>query len=195
MSEEEHYKHFFKTIRSLISISSEEVKYYSGLLSVKQFNKGDLLLEAGHVCRNIFFINRGICRTFFLNSKGDECTFHFAMENGFITDYESFLSKQPAYFSIQALEPVEAVVMTHHTVHDGYINLKEGEKLGRVLAERYLFVFTNKVKSIYTEDAKTRYMNMNKRYPNILQRVPQHMIASHLNITPVHLSRLKGESK
>ncbi|MFP4557138.1 MAG: Crp/Fnr family transcriptional regulator [Bacteroidales bacterium] len=190
---EEHYQQFFKTISTLISITDDEVRYYSNLLSVKQFNKGDLLLQAGDVCRNIFFINRGICRTFFLNAKGNECTFHFAMENGFITDYESFLSKQPAYFSIQALEPVEAVVMTHHTVHDGYINLNEGEKLGRVLAERYLFVFTNKVKSIYTEDAKTRYKNMNNRYPDILQRVPQHIIASYLNITPVHLSRLRNE--
>ncbi len=193
MTEEIDYLQFFKTIRSLISISNNEAQYYSNLLSIKQFNKGDLILQAGDVCRNIFFINKGTCRTFFINSKGDECTFHFAMENGFITDYESFLSKQPAYFSIQALEPVEAVIMTHHTVYDGYINLKEGEKLGRVLAERYLFVFTNKVKSIYTEDAKTRYKNMNNRYPNILQRVPQHIIASYLNITPVHLSRLRSE--
>jgi CRP-like cAMP-binding protein len=174
-------------------MDSNEKLYYSTLLSIQHFKKGDFLLTAGDVCRNVFFINKGLCRTFFQNSKGEENTFHFTLENGFVTDYESFLAKQPAYFSIQAVEPVEAVVMSNHTVHDGYQNLRNGEMLGRLLAERYLFIFTNKVRDIYTEDAITRYKKMNLTYPSILQRVPQHMIASYLNITPVHLSRLKGD--
>ncbi len=192
MELDKRYDSFFKTISSLIEIDSDERLYYSNLLSIEHFKKGDFLIKAGAVCRNVFFINKGLCRTFFQNCKGEENTFHFTLENGFVTDYESFLAKQPAYFTIQALEPVEAVIMTHHTVHDGYINLREGEKLGRVLAERYLFIFTNKVRDIYTEDALTRYKKMNLNYPSILQRVPQHMVASYLNITPVHLSRLKG---
>jgi CRP-like cAMP-binding protein len=193
MEIESRYGSFFKTISSIIEIDSDEKIYYSSLLSIQQFKKGDFLLTSGDICRNVYFINKGLCRTFFVNSKGEENTFHFTMENGFVTDYESFLAKQPAYFTIQALEAVEAIVMSHHTVHDGYINLRQGEKLGRVLAEKYLFIFTNKVHDIYTEDAFTRYKKMNIRYPTILQRVPQHMIASYLNITPVHLSRLKGE--
>ena len=193
MELDKRYNKFFNIIASLVDINDEETLYYSKLLSIKSFKKGELLLNAGDVCRNVFFINKGLCRTFFLNCKGEESTFHFTLENEFVTDYDSFLAVQPAYFSIQALEPIEAVIMTHHTVHDGYINLREGEKLGRLLAERYLFIFTNKVKDIYTENALTRYKKMNLRYPTILQRVPQHMIASYLNITPVHLSRLKGD--
>lgn len=193
MELDKKYNQFFNIIASLVDINDEEKLYYSKLLSIKHFKKGEFVLNAGDVCRNVFFINKGLCRTFFLNCKGEESTFHFTLENEFVTDYDSFLAVQPAYFSIQALEPIEAVVMTHHTVHDGYINLREGEKLGRLLAERYLFIFTNKVKDIYTENALTRYKKMNLRYPSILQRVPQHMIASYLNITPVHLSRLKGD--
>lgn len=194
MQFDQRFESFFSTISSLIEIDSDERLYYSKLLTIENFKKGDFLLKAGEICRNVFFINKGLCRTFFLNSKGEENTFHFTLENGFVTDYESFLAKQPAYFTIQALEPIEAVVMTHHTVHDGYKNLIQGEKLGRLLAERYLFIFTNKVRDIYTEDALTRYKKMNLNYPSILQRVPQHLVASYLNITPVHLSRLKGGS-
>lgn len=193
-NQEESLRVFFKVISSIIEMSPEEMHYYSNLLSVVKFKKGDMLLKAGDVCRSVFFINKGLCRTFFLNSKGEESTFHFTTEEGFVTDYESLLSIQPAYFSIQALETVEAVVMSHHTIHDGYKNLREGEKLGRVLAERYLFIFTNKVRDMYTETALTRYRRMNSRYPNILQRVPQHMIASYLGISPVHLSRLKSDN-
>jgi CRP-like cAMP-binding protein len=192
MGIDKRYNQFFNTLSSIIKIDVKEMEYYSTLLSIKQFKKGDILVNAGDVCRSVFFINKGLCRTFFLNNKGEESTFHFTVENGFVTDYDSFLAKQPAYFTIQALEPVEAVVMSYLTVHDGYINLREGEKLGRVLAEKYLFIFTNKVRDIYTEDALTRYKKMNLNYPSILQRVPQHMVASYLNITPVHLSRLKG---
>lgn len=192
MSSDYKYTQFFNALQSLIEIDSNEMLYYSELLSVVRFKKGELLLKAGETCKNIFFINQGLCRTFFLNAKGEENTFHFTMDKEFITDYESFVAVEPAYFSIQALEPVEAVVMTYHTVHDGYKNLQNGEKLGRLLAEKYLFMFMNKVRDIYTEDAITRYRKMSKRYPSILQRVPQHLVASYLNITPVHLSRLKG---
>lgn len=190
---DQSFNQFFSLISSLIQIDDNEKYFYSGLIALKKFKKGEMLLHAGEICRNIFFVNKGICRTFFVNCKGEENTFHFTLENGFVTDYDSFLNLKPAYFSIQALESVEAVVMTYQTVHDGYKNLREGEKLGRMLAEKYMFIFADKIKSIYTLDPKTRYKNLNLQYPNILQRVPQHYIASYLNITPVHLSRLKGE--
>lgn len=186
---------FFNTISSLIEMNDGETDYYSSLLTVSHYQKGEVMLNAGNICKNIFFLNKGICRTYFLNAKGEERTFHFTLEGGFITDYESFHNQQPAYFSIQALEPVDAVVMSYNAVDQGYKYLKHGEKLGRLLAEKYLFIFTNKIKSIYTEDALERYKKMNQTYPNIIQRIPQHYIASYLNITPVHLSRLKAENK
>ena len=77
-------------------------------------------------------------------------------------------------------------------LHDGYKKLKNGEKLGRLLAEEYFFLFSEKIRSIYTMSPLERYEDLTKKFPGILQRVPQHYIASYLNISSVHLSRLKN---
>lgn len=77
-------------------------------------------------------------------------------------------------------------------LNEGYEKLRYGEKLGRLLAEEYFFIFNEKIQSIYTQTPIERYNSLNKKFSNILQRVTQHHIASYLNITPVHLSRLKN---
>lgn len=74
----------------------------------------------------------------------------------------------------------------------GYTKLRYGEKLGRLLVEDYFFIFSDKIQSIYTQSPLERYNNLTSRFPNIFQRVPQHLIASYLNISSVHLSRLKN---
>lgn len=179
-------------IASYIDISEEEWNDYSKKLTVKSFQRNELILRSGEICKNVFFVNSGTLRVFFADSNGYEQTFHFAIENTFVTDYESFLNKTKSTYSVQALENSETVVMSYDMLHEGYTNLKNGEKLGRKLAEEYFFLFSNKIKSLYTQAPLLRYQNMNKLFPGILQRVPQHYIASYLNITPVHLSRLKS---
>ncbi|HEY4831939.1 MAG TPA: hypothetical protein VIH61_05195, partial [Waddliaceae bacterium] len=74
----------------------------------------------------------------------------------------------------------------------GYEHIKEGNKLGRLLAEHYFMMITDKVEEIYADDVLDRLDKLNDTFPGIDQRVPQHMIASFLGITPVHLSRLRS---
>jgi len=190
MQNELHQIH--NAISSYIDISEKEWNDYSKKFNVKSFQRNELILRSGEICKNVFFINSGILRVFFTDSNGYEQTFHFAIENTFVTDYESFLNKTKSTYSIQALENSETVVMSFNMLHEGYTNLKNGEKLGRKLAEEYFFLFSNKIKSLYTMAPLERYQKMNVVFPGILQRVPQHYIASYLNITPVHLSRLKS---
>jgi len=92
--------------------------------------------------------------------------------------------------TIEAMEETEVVLMSNFMVNDGYEKLHNGEKLGRLLAEKYFFIFSRKMQNIYTKTPYERLLSMNEQFPGIRQRVPQHYIASYLNITPVHLSRL-----
>jgi hypothetical protein len=82
--------------------------------------------------------------------------------------------------------------MSFEILQGGYKKLRNGEKLGRLLAEEYFFIFIDKIQSIYTITPIERYNNLNKKTPKILQRIAQHYIASYLNISSVHLSRLKN---
>jgi CRP-like cAMP-binding protein len=179
-------------IFSHIQMSEEEWNNWSRMFEIKVFTKNEVLLKPGDICKSIYFVNSGLLRLFFVDKDGEEHSFHFSMENTFAADYESFLKKSASDYGIQALENTQVICISHKMLDQGYAYLKEGQKLGRILAENYFFLFSNKIKSYYTESPLERYQSLEKFFPGILQRIPQHYIASYLNISSVHLSRLKN---
>lgn len=179
------------TIQHMIDISDAEME---GLLHdcyVKTFRRREALSKPGLVPNEIYFINHGILRVIVTDREGTEHTIHFALENQFIADYSSFIQQQPSLYTLQALEDMEVVVLPRAAIDWGYKNLTQGDKLGRLVAEYYFIYQDNRIKNLYARTPKERYDAIEEVFPNIHNRVPQHMIASYLGITPVHLSRLK----
>jgi signal-transduction protein with cAMP-binding, CBS, and nucleotidyltransferase domain len=175
----------------MIRISESELDDFLRDCFVKTFRRRDTLSRPGATPNEIFFINRGVVRVVVNDREGIEHTTHFALENQFIADYSNFLKKQPSLYTLQAIEDTEVVVLPRSAIEWGYKNLKEGEKLGRLVAEFYFMYQDNRIKDLYARTPKERYESITEVFPNIHNRVPQHMIASYLGITPVHLSRLK----
>ena len=103
--------------------------------------------------------------------------------------------KRPSVYSLQALEDTSVIVMPRSIIEWGYQELREGDKLGRLIAEYYFFYQDTRIKNMFALTPKERYDSIAEVFPNIHNRVPQHMIASYLGITPVHLSRLKNQRK
>jgi CRP-like cAMP-binding protein len=184
------FKNIHKVISTYIEMSEEEWVHYSSMLQVKEIKKKSIILSEGNICKEVFFINKGLLRIFFVDNNGEEKTFHFALENTFATDYKSFLKEIPSNYSIQAMEDTQVLVMSLDMILGGYKMLSNGEKLGRLLAEDYFFMFNDKIQAIYTQTPLERYNDLTRSFPKIFQRVPQHLIASYLNISSVHLSRL-----
>jgi CRP-like cAMP-binding protein len=186
------FENIHQVISSYIAISKDEWSHYSSMLHIKKIKKKTTILCEGNICKDVFFINSGLLRIYFVDNNGEEKTFHFALENTFASDYKSFLKGLPSNYSIQAIEETEVLVMSLEMVQGGYQKLKYGEKLGRLIAEDYFFLFNDKIQAIYTQTPLERYHNLTNSFPKIFQRVPQHLIASYLNISSVHLSRLKN---
>ena len=181
-----------KLISNYIEISDEEWIAYASKLCIQQIEKKQTILNQGEICRDVFFVVDGLLRVFFVDDQLEEKTFHFSFENTFSADYESFLKKTPSNYSIQALEDTTIILMSYEMLQDGYKSLENGERLGRLLAEEYFFIFNDKIQAMYTLSPLERYNKLIKTFPDILQRIPQHYIASYLNISSVHLSRLKN---
>jgi signal-transduction protein with cAMP-binding, CBS, and nucleotidyltransferase domain len=184
-------KQVSQVIQQMISISGEELKNFLKNCFVKNFQRQQFLSHPNVIPNEIFFINKGILRVIVHDKEGRDHTIHFALENQFIADYSSFIQQQPSLYTLQALEETEVVIMPRSAVDWGYKNLKEGDKLGRLIAEFYFIYQDNRIKNLYARTPKERYDTITEVFPNIHKRVPQHMIASYLGITPVHLSRLK----
>lgn len=175
----------------MIEISDAELNAFLIKSEEVTFKKNDLLSSPGKIPNEIFFIKKGIVRVLITDSDGDEHTIHFALENQFIADYSNFIQKRPAMYGLQSLEDTEVVVLHRSMIEWGYENLNQGEKLGRLIAEYYFIYQDDRIKNKYIRSPKVRYDLITETFPNIHNRVPQHMIASYLGITPIHLSRLK----
>ncbi len=184
-----------EVIKQMIIISDDELNNFIGQTSLRTFKRKETVSQMNVIPNEIFFINQGIIRVLITDHEGTEHTIHFALENQFIVDYSNFIQKQPSFYTLQALEETQVVVLPRSVIEWGYINLKEGQKMGRLIAEYYYIYQDHRIKNTYSRTPKQRYDSITEVFPNIHNRVPQHMIASYLGISPVHLSRLKKSDR
>jgi CRP-like cAMP-binding protein len=180
-----------RAIRQMIAISETELDELLSTCHLRTFKRQAPLSQPGSVPNEIFFINQGIIRVIVTDRQGTEHTIHFALENQFVADYSSFILQHRSLYTLQAIEETEAVVMPRSAIEWGYRHLSQGDRLGRLIAEFYFIYQDNRIKNLYARTPKERYDTITEVFPNLHNRVPQHMIASYLGITPVHLSRLK----
>lgn len=180
------------TMSQMIDFTLEEFEKFSQQCNRVNYPKNSLLSSQGIIPDDIFFIEKGIVRVLITDSKGVEHTIHFALENQFIADYSNFIQGQPAVYDLQALENCSIIVIPRKAVEWGYKHMGNGNKLGRLIAEYYFIYQDARINNAYIRTPKERYDLITDVFPGIHQRVPQHMIASYLGITPIHLSRLKN---
>lgn len=178
-------------MKQMISVTDEELDLFLRGVTTKTVKRKVILSQPDIIPNEIFFINKGLIRVLIIDSEGIEHSIHFALENQFIADYSNFILQQPSYYTLETLEETQVVILPRTAIEWGYQNLTDGQKMGRLIAEYYFIYQDERIKNMYVRTPKQRYDNITNVFPNIHNRVPQHMIASYLGITPIHLSRLK----
>ncbi|MCC5946584.1 MAG: cyclic nucleotide-binding domain-containing protein, partial [Bernardetiaceae bacterium] len=136
-----------EAIKQMIRISEEELDSFLSQTSIKTFKRKSLLGRPGIIPDKIFFINQGIIRVFITDNQGNEHTTHFALENQFISDYSNFMLRQNGFYTLEALEETEVVILPRSAIEWGYQNLNEGQKIGRLIAEFYFIYQDNRIKN------------------------------------------------
>ncbi|MDO8453999.1 MAG: Crp/Fnr family transcriptional regulator [Sulfurimonas sp.] len=171
-------------------------------MSIKTFQKGEIILHQGDICKNLYFMNSGLARGYIIDKTGKDFTWsiffndHNAhMCNLFATDYESFLHQKTTTIHIEALEDCEVVITSFDNIQFIYNHLKSGERFGRLMAEEAYSYLHNQIINRQLKSAKERFEEFLQQTPHLLEKVPQYHIATFLGITPQHLSRLKKEYK
>ena len=180
-------------ISQMISLSENEAIDFISMCYRRKFKKKEILSDDDKFIDEVYFIERGILRVKIIDLEGKEHTTHFAIENQFIADYNAFLTQQKSRYQLEAMENTDVIVLPRKAIEWGYKNMKNGEKLGRLIAEYYFVYMDTRIQNLYTLSPIERYKLMDQIFPNIHNRVPQHMIASYLGITPIHLSRIKKQ--
>jgi CRP-like cAMP-binding protein len=158
-----------------------------------QFKKGDVVMKAGEKQSYIYFIVKGIIRNYVLSQEGEIKTYGFRVENMLITGYglHNYKNEYRAKVNIECLEDCTLIKIPLQALKFMEEHSKEAHKVGRYLAETHIIELVDFIIDIDTLPILERYNNLEKTFPNIHQRVAQHIIASYLRITPVHLSNVK----
>jgi len=191
----EKYRNF---LNKYITLNYLEWKLFQSRIKVVVFEKGDIIHSMGAVSNKLLFINSGLARAYIIDEKGKDYTWSIFfnddksnMINLFVVDYESFCTQNHSRVEIEALEDCEVFVLEHKDVTFLYDKLKKFEKLGRLMGEEGYRYLHNLMIDRRTKNAKERFEDFMKETPYLLERVPQYHIATLLDITPQHLSRLK----
>lgn len=187
-------KLFNQQIQSLGAfLSDENVALIIPILKEKSFKKGEILLRAGEVCSEAYFIKRGLLRSFHQMPNGSQKTYVISSENNLFTEHVSFVSQKPSMDYLEALEDTAVWSFNFQDLVKLYQKSHEWESVGRKISDTNFIVAKNRLRSLMNDDAQTRYLKFLKSYQNTLNRIPQHIVASYLGITPQSLSRLKRE--
>jgi CRP-like cAMP-binding protein len=170
------------------SLSEEDMRRLISSLEKKSFPAGHRLLEEGHICRYLYFLEKGLVRCY----TTDERTLWYEFEGSAFTCLESFYSQRTAKECISLMEDSLLLCISYQQLMSLFEQSHGLAKWGIQFHQKELSRIEQYYKQLLYKDATTRYEELIAARPDILQRIPLHHIASYLGITGVSLSRIRA---
>jgi len=183
----------FEHISKKITLTKEEEDKLKPFFIPKKYRKRQYMLQQGDVCKYIAFVEKGMLRSYQVDDKGNEHVIQFAPEGWWIADNYSFLTGNPSNYDIDVLEDAEVLLITHTSMEEMLQTSPMMERYMRILMQNSLISMQSRIACTLSSNAEERYQGFLKEHPQIDQRVPQHMLASFLGMTPETLSRIRKQ--
>lgn len=185
------FDNFWTFCDQFVSFSSQEKERIKRQLSIRDVPKHHVLIDVGEVANEIFFINQGCVRLYYLTEEGEEVTGFIFLENMMAGSSESFFSQVPGTQIIETLEECELLVLTHSSLEQLYADVPKMNILVRKILEQRMAFAQKVVASLIINKPQDRYSSYQQLHPDLENRIPQHILASYMGITPVSLSRIR----
>lgn len=173
--------------------TKEEFESIAPYFKYQTIRKKEKLVTEGHYTDRVFFIQKGLLVSYKTLDSGDIQVVRFAKDNFWIGDLNSFITGARALFTIEALEPSELWSITRADWEYTMKNSRAFETYFRILIQTAYANVLVQLSDIYSQDAKAKYDRLRAQYPDLLERVPQYLIASYLGILPSSLSRIRNQ--
>ena len=170
-------------------------KNYSALFRLSEVPAKSVLLREGEISHQAYFIESGCIRGWY-NQDGKDITCQFFFEKNMVASIMSFRREEPSLFTLETLEPSRLWIIEKDDANRILHELCEDPHLREMIMDAIFersFTFMKSNLSFLKDSPKTRYLALMKERLMIIERVPQHYIASYLGISTVHLSRLKSK--
>jgi CRP-like cAMP-binding protein len=183
----------FQDIALTITLTEVERQLLRSVLIPKSVRKKQCVLRAGEDCQHAIFVANGCLRSYTIDQKGVKHISQFAIEGWAISDTYSFLTGEPATHYIDALEDSELYLMDRAGKEELLDQIPGMEKVFRLALEKNYIASQRMANARLSSSPQERYLSFASAYPQIVQRVPQHMIASYLGLSAATLSRMRKQ--
>ncbi len=180
----------FDFISKYISLTEEEWKAIVSLDLFRSVKKGEILLKEGQKSIDSYFVLKGCIRVYYI-IDGEERTTAFYTEMDAFTPH-CVINKAPSEYFISCVE--DSILSVSNSDMEAEINTQfpKFDIMCRMLSEELLAKQRIDFDEFKTSSPEQRYLNLMQKRPDLIQRVPQHQLASFLGIKPQSLSRLRG---
>ena len=179
------------SISKHISLTAEEVEFFTSLLRSKFLANGEFLLREGDTCKHESFVIKGCLKTYYLDENGLEHIIDFSIEEWWADDLYSLLTQTASQSNIKAIEDTDILQISKPDLELLYKKIPKFERFFRILFQNAFITQREQINQALSASAEERYILFLKKKPYAEKRFSQKDIASYLGITPQFLSTLK----
>jgi CRP-like cAMP-binding protein len=179
-------------IGKFVKLSDEEVSIFSNSFKEVKIKKRQFIVQPNFTAKHRNYVLKGAFRAYVVADEGQDHTISFAIDDWWITDYNSYISQQPATMFVVALQDSIILQIDYDQEQELKKTNHKFETFFRIIAERGLAFQQRRIISNLTQTAEERYENFISKYPEIVQRLPQYALASYLGMTTQYLSKLRN---
>ena len=185
-------KSIIENISKHVTLTPDEEQLFLSKTETKILKAKSILLSAGEIAKHTYFVNSGILRSFNINDNIIEHVLHFACEGWWIGDMYSYISEKPGNLFIEVLEDAEIVIISKENHQQLYKDIPKLERFFRILTENSLVAHQERLMDNLSLTAEERFEKFCKKYPTLIQRIPQKQVAAYIGVTPEFFSKMKA---
>lgn len=174
-------------------LTDEEYAFFIGLTKPQTISAKEILIHEGDRCTNLYFVEKGALYSYLTDNNGDAHVVQFALEGYWISDLYSFFSDRPALYTVEALEACQLLSLDKVAFQKCCDHLNKMDRFFRILIQNAYVGAQYRIARTFSAEAEQRYCELVENQPDIVQRVPQFLIASYLGVKPQSLSRIRKQ--
>jgi CRP-like cAMP-binding protein len=176
-----------------IHLTDAEKEIFISFLQEKKLKRKQFFLNDGEICKYSAFVTSGCLRGFTVDKNGIEHVLSFAPSDWWMADMYSLISQKPGILNIEALEDTEIILLSKTNQEKLYLEIPKFERFFRILIENSLVANQQRIVDNLSLTAEERYNIFCKRYPTLINHLPQKQIAFYIGVTPEFFSRMRSK--
>lgn len=180
-----------KYLTKFTTLNEEEQQAIVKDILIEEYKKGTMLLRQGDVPTKCYFVLKGCVRQYSIDETGKEVTSNFYTEEQAIANFNHHKQDNSSAYSLTCVEDCILVVGDLDAEKDMYNKYTQLETMTRKMIEEKLGDMQDEMAAFIASTPEERYKALLQKRPHLVDRVPQHQLASYLGITPESLSRIK----